>query len=57
MSQSGCMTHSAMYVEAVKRGRDAIESWLDANRALGLPVPEPRAFASSQVGELPRPRV
>ncbi len=40
----GCVTHCATYEEAVKQGQDAIESWIDAARACGRPVPEPRRF-------------
>ena len=31
----GCITHGDTYEEAVKQGRDAIESWIDARRASG----------------------
>jgi predicted RNase H-like HicB family nuclease len=41
----GCMTHGATYEEAVRQGQDAIESWLDAARARGRPIPPPRVFA------------
>jgi predicted RNase H-like HicB family nuclease len=41
----GCMTHGVTYVEAVKQGQDAIESWIDAARADGDPIPAPRTFA------------
>lgn len=40
----GCITHGATYEEAVKQGLDAIESWIDANRAWGRPIPAPRVF-------------
>ncbi len=40
----GCKTHSDTYEEAVRQGRDAIESWIEANRYWGLPIPEPRAL-------------
>ena len=43
----GCRTHGATYEEAVKQGQDAIESWLDAARAWGYPVPEPKTFVGS----------
>jgi predicted RNase H-like HicB family nuclease len=43
----GCITHGSTYEEAVKQGRDAIESWVDAARAWGRPVPPPRVFAGS----------
>jgi predicted RNase H-like HicB family nuclease len=38
----GCRTHGRTYVEAVEQGEDAIESWIDANRAWGRPIPAPR---------------
>ena len=38
----GCKTHGKTYVEAVKQGLDAIESWIDANKAWGRPIPAPR---------------
>ena len=40
----GCRTHGASYEEAVKHGQEAIESWIDAARAWGDPIPAPRAF-------------
>ena len=43
----GCRTHGATYEEAVRQGRDAIESWIDAARAWGRPVPQPRVYAAS----------
>jgi predicted RNase H-like HicB family nuclease len=41
----GCRTHGLTYEEAVRQGQDAIESWIDAQRASGRPVPPPRIFA------------
>jgi len=41
----GCMTHGSTYEEAAKQGQDAIESWVDAARSWGDPIPEPRMFA------------
>lgn len=41
----GCRTHGATYEEAVKQGQDAIESWIEAARAWGDPIPAPRVFA------------
>ena len=41
----GCRTHGATYEEAVQQGQDAIESWIDAARAWGDPIPAPRVFA------------
>lgn len=43
----GCRTHGATYEEAVRQGQDAIDSWIDARRASGRPIPAPRIFASS----------
>ncbi|MDP9352986.1 MAG: type II toxin-antitoxin system HicB family antitoxin [Chloroflexota bacterium] len=37
----GCQTHGATYEEAVRQGQDAIESWVDAARAWGKPIPKP----------------
>lgn len=42
---SGCVTHDKTYEEAVRQGQDAIESWIDANRAWGRPIPAPRVAA------------
>jgi predicted RNase H-like HicB family nuclease len=41
----GCVTHGKTYEEAVKQGQDAIESWIDAARAWGDPIPAPRVVA------------
>jgi len=41
----GCRTHGKTQSEAVAMGRDAIETWLDANRAWGRPIPSPRLYA------------
>lgn len=43
----GCVTHGATYEEAVQQGQDAIESWIDAARAWGRPIPEPQVFATN----------
>lgn len=40
----GCMSHGATYEEAIKQGQDAIESWIEANRAWGRPIPAPRVL-------------
>jgi predicted RNase H-like HicB family nuclease len=40
----GCRTHGSTYAEAARQGREAIETWVDAERILGLPIPEPRIF-------------
>ncbi len=41
----GCVTHGATYEEALAHGREAVESWIEANRAWGRPIPAPRTFA------------
>lgn len=38
----GLRTHGNTYEEAVQRGKEAIESWIDASRAWGDPIPPPR---------------
>ena len=40
----GCKTHGDTYEEAVKHGQEAIESWIDANREWGHPIPAPRVL-------------
>jgi predicted RNase H-like HicB family nuclease len=40
----GCKTHGSTYEEAVRQGRDAIESWIEANKYWGRPIPEPRVL-------------
>jgi predicted RNase H-like HicB family nuclease len=37
----GCRTHGSTYEEALQNGKDAIESWIDASRAWGDPIPLP----------------
>lgn len=37
----GCKTHGETYAKAVKQARYAIETWIDAHKALGLPIPQP----------------
>ena len=44
----GCVTDGATREEALRQGRDAIASWLDASRAWGLPIPAPRVFAGAR---------
>jgi predicted RNase H-like HicB family nuclease len=41
----GCRTHGSTREEALKQGRDAIESWIEAARAWNVSVPRPREFA------------
>jgi predicted RNase H-like HicB family nuclease len=43
----GCRTHGETYEEAVRQGQDAIDSWIEARRASGRPIPAPRVFAQS----------
>ncbi len=40
----GCRTHGETYEEAIQQGKDAIESWIDANKYWGRPIPEPQKF-------------
>ena len=42
----GCVSHGSTYEEAVAQGRLAIESWIDAARADGEPIPPPRLVRS-----------
>ena len=42
----GCKTHGATYEDAVRRGKDAIESCIHASLAHGDPVPPPRLYQS-----------
>jgi len=37
----GCRTHGSTYEEALQNGKDAIESWIDASRFWGDPIPLP----------------
>lgn len=41
----GCRTHGATYEEAVRQGQEAIDSWIDAQRARGHAIPPPRTYA------------
>lgn len=43
----GCRTHGATYEEAVKKGQEAIEGWIEDACAWGEPVPEPRVFVGA----------
>jgi predicted RNase H-like HicB family nuclease len=40
----GCMTHGKTYEEAVKQGKDAIESWIMAALANHEPLPPLQQF-------------
>ena len=39
----GCMTDGDTREEAARNVEDAIESWLEEARSIGLAIPEPRA--------------
>lgn len=41
----GCRTHGTTYEEAVRRGQEAIEGWIESARADGAAIPRPRVFA------------
>lgn len=41
----GCRTHGNTYEQAVQRGREAIEGWIESARADSEPVPPPLVFA------------
>ncbi len=43
----GCKTHGKTYEEAVRQGQDAIATWIDGSRDLGLPIPEPRILKTA----------
>jgi predicted RNase H-like HicB family nuclease len=43
----GCMTHGKTYEEAVRRGQDAIATWIHGSRELGLPIPGPDLWEDS----------
>jgi predicted RNase H-like HicB family nuclease len=43
----GCRTHGDTYEEAVKQGKDAIESWIMVAEELGRPIPSPRNYTST----------
>ena len=43
---SRCKTHGETYEEAVKNGQEAIEVCVEAEQALGRPLPQPRVYAS-----------
>lgn len=45
----GCRTHGATYEEAVRQGQDAIETWIEGSKALGLPVPRPHYLLADAV--------
>ena len=41
----GCVTHGLTYEEAVRKGQDAIDSWIDASKEMGRPIPRPKVSA------------
>ncbi len=43
----GCRTHGKTYEEAVRQGQDAIATWIDGSRELGLPIPPPRILKTA----------
>ena len=42
----GCKTHGETYEEAVKNGKEVIELCIEAEQALGNPLPQPRLYYS-----------
>ncbi len=43
----GCKTHGKTYEEAVRQGRDAIDSWIMVAHKLGRQVPPPSFWMDS----------
>jgi predicted RNase H-like HicB family nuclease len=43
----GCKTHGKTYAKAAKQGQYAIEAWIEANKALGRPIPAPKVAMSA----------
>ena len=43
---TGCKTHGDTYEEAVKNGQEAIEVCVEAEQALGRPLPQPQTYAA-----------
>ncbi len=43
----GCRTHGSTYEEAVKRGQEVIEGWIEAARVLDRPLPIPRVLVTT----------
>ncbi len=41
-----CKTHGATYAEAVRNGKEAIEVCVEAEQALGRPLPQPHIYAT-----------
>ena len=42
----GCRTHGKTYEEAVERGKEVIESWIEFLRDIDEPIPQPKKFAA-----------
>jgi predicted RNase H-like HicB family nuclease len=42
----GCKTHGSTYEEAVRQGKDAIESWIMVAEQDGDPIPPPRTLVA-----------
>jgi predicted RNase H-like HicB family nuclease len=40
----GCMTHGKTYEEAVKKGEEAIEGWIEVAKGMGWPLPAPKVL-------------
>ena len=43
----GCVTHGNTYEEAIKQGKDAIESWIMAAIADNEPLPPPKDYVAA----------
>ena len=43
----GCVTHGETYEEAIKQGKDAIESWVMAAIAENEPLPPPKDYVAA----------
>ena len=42
----GCRTHGNTYEKAVKRGKEAIEGWIEVAEDLGWSIPQPQIIAA-----------
>ncbi len=45
----GCMTHGKTYEEAVIQCQDAIETWIEGSKELGLPIPQPKVLVAESL--------
>lgn len=43
----GCVTHGETYEEAIKQGKDAIESWIMTAIADNEPLPPPKVYEAA----------